>query len=443
MSAPNLTVVVEPSIGGAVIYGPLATGTGLGDMAAQLSIRLWITNNESSAVVVNTIALSFVPPPLVNPVAISVNFTVGPAETTLWNFSTADNVILPEPPPPTFTVSVWCNTFTDPKTITLSLDPHSNMVTGGAYLFPAKADDLRDGEFWQGISAKHSPAGGGVQLFGYDMGVVAYQGDSWSALLPNGDSAKNQDYRVWGKPIYAMADGVVERSVNDKPTNPNPPADLSPPDPVEGNCFYIQHGPELVLYAHLQQGSLNNDLLRGGSPVKAGDFLGLAGNSGNSSGPHLHIHAIKGTSPWQGPPHPITFRDSYVVDRSALSPPGAEGPWVKLNGQCLPGVVSLIWPNAVLPLKWRVDISSFRAIDPLALILSGEVYVKLNLPYPQPIEVIRAYARAMARTATATEKRQALNRAHLLRMYIQAVEEELGAQATEVQQAVDAAIPHD
>jgi hypothetical protein len=159
MSAPNLTVVVEPSIGGAVIYGPLAAATGFGDMAAQLSIRLWITNNESSAVVVNTIALSFVPPPLVNPVAISVNFTVGPAETTLWNFSTADNVILPEPPPPTFTVSVWCNTFTDPKTITLSLDPHSNMVTGGAYLFPAKADDLRDGEFWQGTSAKHSAAG--------------------------------------------------------------------------------------------------------------------------------------------------------------------------------------------------------------------------------------------------------------------------------------------
>jgi hypothetical protein len=97
----------------------------------------------------------------------------------------------------------------------------------------------------------------------------------------------------------------------------------------------------------------------------------------------------------------------------------------------------------VLPLKWRVDISSFKAIDPLALILSGEVYVKLNLPYPPPIEVIRAYARAMARTATATEKRQALNRAHVLRTYIQAVEEALGVQATEVQEAADAAIPHD
>ena len=375
MSIPNLAVVVEPSTSGAVVYGPLAYAATIGDQAAQLSIRLRITNNESAAVVVNTIALSFVPPPVVTPVAIAVNISVGSAETTLWNFATADNIFLPDPTPPTFTVSIWCNGFTDPRTIALALDPHSNPVTGGAYLFPARADDLSDGEFWQGISGKHSPAGGGVQLFGYDMGVVAYDGqnDTWAHLLPGGSNAKNEDYRVWGKPIYAMADGIVQSWANDKPTNPDPPTDLSPPDPVEGNHFYIQHGPELMLYAHLQQGSLNGDLMASEAPVKAGDFLGLAGNSGNSSGPHLHIHAIKGTSPWQGPPQPITFRDSWVIDRAAVSGYSVEGPWVKMKGQCLPDVTSLIWPNALLPLGWRVDLSSYRAIDPLALILSGEL----------------------------------------------------------------------
>ena len=178
--------------------------------SSQSGLR--ITNNESAAVVVNTIALSFVPPPVVTPVAIAVNISVGSAETTLWNFATADNIFLPDPTPPTFTVSIWCNGFTDPKTIALALDPHSNPVTGGAYLFPARADDLSDGEFWQGISGKHSPAGGGVQLFGYDMGVVAYDGqnDTWAHLLPSGSNAKNEDYRVWGKPIYAMADGIVQ-----------------------------------------------------------------------------------------------------------------------------------------------------------------------------------------------------------------------------------------
>lgn len=445
MPAPNLTVTVEPSLAGAVVYGPLAGGTAAGNQAGQLSIRLRITNNEGGSVVAHTIALSFVPPPLVNPVAISINLDIGTTATKLWNFATADTIILPEPPPSTFTVSVWCNGFTDPVTSTLPLDPHVNPVTGASYLFPARADDLREGEFWQGRSAAHSPAGGGVQLFGYDMGVVAYdsQTDAWNGLLPNGSDAKNEDSRVWGKPIYAMADGIVHTAVNDKPTNPNPPSDLSPPDPVEGNHFYIQHGPELMLYAHLQKGSLNKDLLSAGAPVKAGDFLGLAGNSGNSTGPHLHIHAIKGTSPWQGPPQPITFRDAHVIDRSALPAPGSQAPWVKLTGQCLPSVTSLIWPNAPLPLHWRLDLSSYRTIDPLALILSGEVYVKLTLPDPPPFEVIRAYARAMARSASAADKRQALNRARVLRAYVEAVEQELGAPAARLQRDFDAKIPHD
>jgi murein DD-endopeptidase MepM/ murein hydrolase activator NlpD len=303
-AAPNLTVTVEPSLSGAVVYGPLAAGTSFGEQAGQLSIRVWIKNNEAATVVANTIALSFVPPPVVNPVAISANLSIAPNENKLWNFATADTIILPDPPPPTFTVSVWCNGYSDPLTLTLPLDPHANLVTGGAYLFPARADDLRDGEFWQGRSAAHSPAGGGVQLFGYDLGVVAYdaQQDTWAGLLPGGSINKNEDYRVWGKRIYAMADGTVHSFANDKPTNPSPPADLSPPEIVEGNHFYIQHGAELVLYAHFQKGSLDPDLMSKGKAVKAGDFLGLAGNSGNSSGPHLHIHAIKGTEPWQGPP---------------------------------------------------------------------------------------------------------------------------------------------
>jgi hypothetical protein len=445
MATPNLTVVVQPSLGGALLFGPLAISNSANSRGAQLSLRLWITNNASTSVVVNTIGLSFVPPPIVNPVAIPVTIPIGAGDTTLWNFATANNVFLPESPPPTCAVSVWCNGFSDPLTITSALDPHSNPVTGGAYLFPARADDLRDGEFWQGISGTHSPAGGGVQLFGYDMGVAAYDGQSeaWTELLPGGVKEKNEDYRTWGKPIYAMADGEVQSLANDKPTNPNPPDDLSPPDPVEGNHFYIQHGPELVLYAHLQQGTLNGDLLEPGSPVKAGDFLGLAGNSGNSSGPHLHIHGIKATAPWQGPPQPITFRESWVVDRAALSGYNPEGPWVKLNGQCLPSAMSLIWPNAEVPLGWRIDLSSFRAIDPLALILSGELYVKLTLPDPPPIEVLRAYVRSMARRASATERRQALNRARALRMYVEAVEQELGTRVVDVQNAIDTKLAHD
>ena len=45
---------------------------------------------------------------------------------------------------------------------------------------------------------------------------------------------------------------------------------------------------EFVFLAHLQQGSID---VKEGDKVKTGEFLGLTGNSGNSFGPHIHIHA--------------------------------------------------------------------------------------------------------------------------------------------------------
>jgi hypothetical protein len=64
------------------------------------------------------------------------------------------------------------------------------------------------------------------QIIGYDLGVVAYdtQQDVWTDLLPGGSVDRNQDYRVWGKRIYAMADGTVVSWENNKPSNPNPAA---------------------------------------------------------------------------------------------------------------------------------------------------------------------------------------------------------------------------
>jgi hypothetical protein len=188
-----------------------------------------------------------------------------------------------------------------------------------------------------------------------------------SSLLPATDGTKNSDFRIWGKPIYAMADGTVEEFQNAVPSNPAPlhwtsDADLQAKLKAQqddywgsflhgeaGNHFCIQCGNELVLYAHLQPGSLNPALLHAGAVVHAGEFLGYAGNSGNSTAPHLHIHAIQGTELWQGPPRPLTFRNTYVLDGSALQPGTPNGPWVKAAGQALPHVGSVVWPAATQP----------------------------------------------------------------------------------------------
>jgi murein DD-endopeptidase MepM/ murein hydrolase activator NlpD len=46
-----------------------------------------------------------------------------------------------------------------------------------------------------------------------------------------------------------------------------------------------------VYYQHLKKGSVK---VRKGQTVKAGQWIAETGNSGNSSGPHCHIHAMKG-----------------------------------------------------------------------------------------------------------------------------------------------------
>lgn len=48
-----------------------------------------------------------------------------------------------------------------------------------------------------------------------------------------------------------------------------------------------------VELAHLQKGSVRVET---GDPVKMGQSIALVGNSGNTSEPHLHIHAVDPTS---------------------------------------------------------------------------------------------------------------------------------------------------
>lgn len=49
-----------------------------------------------------------------------------------------------------------------------------------------------------------------------------------------------------------------------------------------------------MLLAHMKKGSL---VVKEDIPVKTGDLIGQVGNSGNTSEPHLHIHARQGGTP--------------------------------------------------------------------------------------------------------------------------------------------------
>jgi murein DD-endopeptidase len=111
-----------------------------------------------------------------------------------------------------------------------------------------------------------------------------------------GDSEDNKNYRAYGKEIHAVADGVVTSTKDGIPQNvPNkPPVVPITLETVGGNNVIMEIGDGLyAFYAHLQPGSLR---VKVGDTVHRGQVLGLLGNSGNSSEPHLHFHICNGNS---------------------------------------------------------------------------------------------------------------------------------------------------
>jgi murein DD-endopeptidase MepM/ murein hydrolase activator NlpD len=67
----------------------------------------------------------------------------------------------------------------------------------------------------------------------------------------------------------------------------NAPGSMNPLSAL-GNAVLIQHGKhEVSVLAHFKQGSIR---VKAGDTVKKGQTLGLCGNSGNSSEPHIHYH---------------------------------------------------------------------------------------------------------------------------------------------------------
>jgi murein DD-endopeptidase len=112
-----------------------------------------------------------------------------------------------------------------------------------------------------------------------------------------GDPGKNANYQAYGAEALAVANGVVTEVKDGIPEN-NPGPNRAVPITLEtigGNHVIIDlGGGHFAFYAHFQPGSLRVKL---GDRVKRGQVLGLVGNSGNSTEPHLHFHVSDANSP--------------------------------------------------------------------------------------------------------------------------------------------------
>ena len=152
--------------------------------------------------------------------------------------------------------------------------------------------------------------------------------------LVHGDPSDVHNYPDYGADVLAVADGTVVDTLNS--LDDQKPGTL--PDPktitvqnVDGNHVVLDLGDGVyAFYAHMQKGSV---AVAVGDRVKRGQVLGKLGNTGNTSGPHLHFHLMESPSVLgsNGIPYEI---DSFVlagqVPKAEFeAATGVEGDWGK------------------------------------------------------------------------------------------------------------------
>ncbi|NHJ47981.1 MAG: M23 family metallopeptidase [Asgard group archaeon] len=181
------------------------------------------------------------------------------------------------------------------------------------YTFPLKGEWLVWGN-WDNTAGHRTMYS---QEFAFDL--IQYNDD---LMLPQTGSTPNEHFKMYKKDILAIADGEVIECFSKSPENPSAPEMLSNEERREitekyglvamasGNYAIIKHQHnEYSYYAHMATDSVT---VKKGDKVKQGQVIGKLGNSGNSTGPHLHFQLMDGPSILTGRGLPCHFTN--IID---------------------------------------------------------------------------------------------------------------------------------
>lgn len=136
----------------------------------------------------------------------------------------------------------------------------------------------------------------------YALDIVKLNGFGTRA---NGIYPKQLDkYAIYGDTLSSPCTGEVVETENQL-ENLTPP-DTDPEQPFGNHVALACENIDAVIYiAHMQKNSVT---VEKGESIKEGQQIGSVGNSGNTSEPHLHIHAEK-----NGVGIPIRFDGKFLV----------------------------------------------------------------------------------------------------------------------------------
>ena len=158
--------------------------------------------------------------------------------------------------------------------------------------------------FWGGRNVNENyHAAYKVQRFALDL-VQRIDGNTHS-----GNGLQNEDYYCFGKQLNAPGKGKIIAVLNT--IYDNIPGEFNGEVP-EGNHVIIDHeNGEFSMMAHFKEGSI---IVSVGDIVTKGQEIGKAGNSGNSSEPHLHYQLQTTADPMTGEGLPAQFSNYFTND---------------------------------------------------------------------------------------------------------------------------------
>jgi len=246
-------------------------------------------------------------------------------------------------------------------------------ISASAADFPLRADDIN-------LNYRYTTSthwSGGAQADALDIIAQRHiSSGKWTDLkTDSSNTAINSSYIVYGAKIRAMADGTVINCWRNAPENVpggNLPMVTDGYIAYAGNYLYVlQDDGVYALYAHAQPGSIPTSLcpktgtynstpkpgyvlssdgwVSGGARITKGQQLGLVGNVGNSSKPHLHVHLQTSADL----PVKIKFDHGQTTPFTNQTA-SVNATWTLLKGKSLPAGEVMVWaPHSVA--YWTVN----------------------------------------------------------------------------------------